>query len=288
MREQARLAALRAWLGSQQRTRQIVADSTDAKRRLVAYRTFWGWLPAAVIVYWIAYILTRWVVFASTGEIPEYYVAILGTKAGQSQTMYYQTGSVQKLKFDRHPEMRTLRVMSPSAGPSSCSLADNGGSNLHALPASAVAIRTTDTMTYIEVSLDGLASSESIVCTVDWKPHADSFTTSSIDVHNGGDWPALPSSLTSEDVVLNLSWLADENDVEVFSPSAKRGIDDKERVLSADTGAIVRWTSPERSAWRDIIFVVIGALIAFGAAILLEALRHQIELSIHHGTGAPS
>jgi hypothetical protein len=289
VREQARLAALRAWLTGQQRTRQLAVQATDERRRLAAYRTFWGWLPAAVVVYWIAFILTRWVVFASGTDIPTYNVAVYGTKAGQSQTMYYETDGVQKLKFDRHPEMRVIRVSSPTSGLSSCALADNGGAVQHALPASAVALHETGTNQYIEVTLAGVAASQSITCKVTWRPHADSFTTSSIDVHNGStDWSDPRGATNEEDVLLNLSWLADQNDVEVFSPNAKQGIDDKERVLTSDSGAIVRWTSPERSAWRDIIFVVIGALIAFGAAILLEALRHQIELSIHHGTGAQS
>ena len=287
-REQARAAALRAWLLSQRRTKAAAGEAADTQRRRFAYRTFFGWLPVAIVVYWIAFILTRYVIFTSNADIPEYYFMATGPANTQPNAMYYEERGAQLFKIDRTKDMRTLRVSDPASGSDSCSSADYNGDHRVAINPTAVQLlQDPDVVSkrYLEVSVAGLPEGGTIVCRVAWPAHAESFASSEFELHNG--WPGSRAHQSIETVVLNLSWYGETNEVEMFSVSAKRGVDDMERVLEPDSGAVVRSTSPERSAWRDIIFIVIGALIALGAAILLEALRHNIDLSIQHAAAGP-
>jgi hypothetical protein len=123
----------------------------------------------------------------------------------------------------------------------------------------------------------GDSTRELVFCLLEPLTTQTSFVDRRIEVHNY----ALSSRPPGEQ---SLAWSLDLSDLpdarfQRFVGGIRGARPETERVLDASHPQVeVYWESNRRASQRNIILVVIGALIALGAATLLEAVRPYVHI----------
>lgn len=243
-----------------------------------AYRFLLIWGTLAVLCFAIAAKLTAVLVnvpgleppFSPTGMYGEFHGAAVGwiyyykATSGGTYLVYYPAGT----KF----------VAMPYGKLSACSMTKPHETRL---PSGDIATLHSQTHAFYLLTISalphGAPTAGEITCSLEFEPTRTSFTNSAMDV-----WflPAL-SNRTSPLSTLNFYvQIEGAENMQVFGARAtsSSGV-----ALEPDDESVITFTDVRREGLRDIMLVVIGAFIALGAAMALEAIRPYVELTAARG-----
>jgi hypothetical protein len=252
------------------------AQPVVSERRLSAYanRFLYIWGGLSLVMFAIAAVLTGVLVRVSPEEPPYHPVGMYGTYHGPAQgwIYYYRTPREGNNYLIYYPA-GTRAVALPYGKLERCT---------NELPVRAVIpsknIRTMfwESGQYYLVALSARPSGSvregKATCTIGFTPTRDSFTEFSIDYWFLPSLPIAGSPVTTLNVSATLEGAAN---MQVFG---ERATSSSSAALEPDDEIIIRYSDVRLLSLRDIMLVIIGALVALGASMALEAIRPYIEL----------
>ena len=245
---------------------------------LYARRFGWLWRGLALLVLLAAASLTLYVVFQDPNiEVIEERVALFGHyHAGDAANVIVQwtprANSYRNIWYVKYPRGTQLLLL-PGTGPCSQTSYYNFAQYQPETPLHIRVVRQQDPFdSYVWVSVAGVESNE-IACVVSPRPTRASFTRYEFEVQYHAKAPR--RGLQPVPIIYMLPNIERAESLEV------RGVPSYGSAAELRFGdtAAVKYANAVKESERDILFVVIGALIALGAAMILESLRPAIEAS---------
>ena len=268
---------LGVWLTARE-AEQRRAEQIPRVRRLRAYATLWGWMPPAVIIFWIAYILTRSISFHDESASPEYKLVAFGTgDATLTAEFIEDPPDGAHLALYVPQGVRIVRI-NDVVGEGACS-------------SGKARYQRVNRVWRVELSFDKTIKDQEILygkdiqatyltCKLNWHPLHDSYATYRVRVDNTNfgriDDVAAPDAYTVRNINVGAPYMENVR----LAAIAGAAIRVDERMLVNDDFVNLGWTRGDAEQSRDIVLIVIGALIALGAAVVVEALRGELELAI--------
>lgn len=237
-------------------------------------------------IFWIAWILTRHVAFADDKTPPLYRVAAFGT-TDDPVVAEVTEGYIDLLV----PHGVDLVRIGSVRNPTSCGIPSPDGKP-KPIPDEAFAYAPASNFAEIDpekltpfkpLSIYGKnVVAVQFHCRLDWKPQRTSFATYRVQFANSD------ASLYSSDDKPKLFTLGNRLKLYVestmdeprMSGVSVASVMPDERTLSDGDTVFLSWTPVGTAQNRDVILIVIGALIALGAALAAEGLRGQVEIAI--------
>ena len=291
-------ATVDEWLLSREATADI-KENDENQRFARATVVLFGWLPLAIVMFWLSLILTKGIAFVNDDPIPRYgltawgapgkdlLVSVEGEPTNMSLTIIVPLGirliTLQQIPKGPDCTWAQGQKVSPRDGIKSTTVFDYDqkimGDQVDILvPTSAETFSVTE-------QYGSFTQVLTLVCKVAWEPKQESFSKYELTIDNALDFDHgdLVSYLNeesgyySEDILLSAYKL---NESKLLTFAGRRTQQDDERYLISGSSAVVEWNSENGAEERDALFVVIGAFIAIGAAILIEGLRPHVELAI--------
>jgi hypothetical protein len=246
------------------------------KRELSSYasRFLYIWGALSLVMFAIAAVLTAVLVHVSALEPPYHPIGMYGNYHGPAQgwIYYYRTTREGGNYLVYYPE-GTRVVALPYGILERCT---NELPSRHVIPKSSIRSVQQKSGQYYLVWLSALARGTvhdgKATCAMGFAPTRDSFTDYSIDY-----WflPSLPIA-GSPIPTLNISAILEgAANMQVLG---ERATSSSSAALEPDDEVVIRYSDVRLLSLRDVMLVVIGALVALGAAMALEAIRPFVEL----------
>ncbi len=117
----------------------------------------------------------------------------------------------------------------------------------------------------------GTPKAGAFTCQIAFAPRRESFTSFTTDV-----W-FLPTISHAGEPIATLNFSATLDDADNMQVFGARSTSSSGADMEPDDEAVVRYTDIRREGLRDVALVLIGAFVALGAAMALEAIRPYIE-----------
>jgi hypothetical protein len=248
--------------------------SLETRTRTYAYRFLFVWGALAALNFVVAAVLTAMLVRVAALEAPYHPIGMYGhysanatgwiyyyqTPSGGSYLIYYPPHTtLVALPYEKSIECNLNRPSQLRVAPSSVSTSQHDGHLFYVITLSAQPSGSTN---------DGEAT-----CKLDLPPTRSSFTHFSLDMW----FPPTLRSGVSPAQTLNFSLQIDgAENMEVFGG---RATSSSSIALGPDDESVFEFSDVRREGLRDIILIVIGALVGLGAAMALEAIRPYVELA---------
>lgn len=232
------------------------------------------WGSLSLIMFAIAAVLTAMLVQVSTEEAPYHSIGMYGNYHGPAQGwIYYYRTSREGDDFLMYYPAGTRAVVLPYGNLGRCT---NELPHRQTIPQSSIRSVQSQTGAYYLVLLSTLPSGAvhdgKATCAMDVVPTRDSFTDYSIDY-----WfvPSVPSA-GSAIATLNISAILEgAANMQIFG---ERATSSSSAALEPDDESVIRYSDVRLMSLQLIMLVIIGALVALGAAMALEAIRPYVEL----------
>ena len=234
----------------------------------------WGMLALAMFV--IAGVLTAVVAHVSIPGSDFQPIGLYGSYNGRATGWIYYERRRTSSDFLVYYPARTSFVALPYGTLTSCSVGDRVKTTM---PASKIEHLAYEGHAFYLVDVSnapgGVATDGILRCDIAFDAHRESFTGFSMDM-----WylPKLPRAGVPI-ATLNFSAIIEGAEhMQVFGgrSTSLSGVD-----LTPDDEAVVKYTDVYRGALRDVFLVLIGAFVALGAAMALEAIRPYVEARAH-------
>ncbi len=258
------------------RPRRDEAQPVVSERQLSAYADLflyiWGTL--SLFMFAIAAALTAVLVHVSTAEAPSHSIGMYGDYHGAAQgwIYYYRTKREGDDYLIYYPA-GTKAIVLPYGNLGRCT---NELPVRRAIPKSSIRSVQSQNGDYYLIPLSmlsrGALQDGKVTCAMDVVPTRESFTDYSIDY-----WflPTLPSA-GSAVATLNISAILEgAANMQIFG---ERATSSSSAALEPDDETVIRYSDVRLLSLRDVMLVIIGALVALGAAMALEAIRPYVEL----------
>lgn len=261
----------------------MLSSEVPSPRRALRFLFVWGGL--AIVLFGIAAVLTADVLRVDDMKFPPHslIVSIWSTGVAKSWTKpsvtvtplaVYQefTGGSAQLKIERLPDAGDLYVgpLPPGARCTDWAQQPIPGTLIDANDA-------TSAGALYRYHFEKLRSG-SIVCPIEPLVADVSFVDRRLDAWGySAAYDQPPPAEKPLPVVLDLSAISNAENMRFVG--GKPGLRwETDRILDADERYIQSyWASKTQTSTRDVLLVVIGSLIALGAATLLEALRPYVD-----------
>ncbi|HEV2739758.1 MAG TPA: hypothetical protein VGU66_14360 [Candidatus Elarobacter sp.] len=268
---------LGTWLAARA-TEQRRAERVPQARRLRAYATLWGWLPLAAIIFWIAYILTRSIAFHDASDPPKYRLSAFGLgKAAMTAEFVEDAADAAHVDIFIPEGVKVVRINDVS-GDGACTWSasryERKGGVWRA------ELRFDKPVTETEILYGSPVRAGFVTCTLTWHPLHDSYATYRMRIEN---WDigsvrnaALPRGISRLNINVGAPYMESLRLVAIAGAAVRMD----ERTLVKGDFVYAVWRRGDAEQSRDIVLIVIGALIALGAALVVEALRGEVELAI--------
>jgi hypothetical protein len=241
--------------------------SSYARRFLV----IWGALAALNFV--IAAVLTAILVHIPTLESPYHPVGMYGEyrKDAVGWIYYYSTksGSTYLIYYPAHTKLVALPY-----GKFTMCVGDRPAKTR--IPPQAIAISRYEDHAFYLITLSsrlhGAPVDGEATCTIAFAATRSSFTSLAMDI-----WfmPSLPSVVPAATLNYSVEIDGAEN-MQVFG---ERSTSSSSAALAPDDEIVIEYNDIRREGFRDIMLIVIGALVGLGAAMSLEAIRPYVEMT---------
>ena len=125
-----------------------------------------------------------------------------------------------------------------------------------------------------------------LTCRTVWQPQRTSFATYRMRVNNEDPGPVRGAPHHAEPRLAFSAAAPYLDDVRLMTLAGKPSSSNDERNVVPSDFVTVSWKPLDEAQFRDVMLIVIGALIGFGAAIVIEALRAHIQIAIDSGRRA--
>lgn len=230
----------------------------------------WGALAALNFV--IAAVLTGIVVEVSALEAPYHSVGMYGAYRSHAVGWVYYYGGAAGGRYLIYYPAHTTSVALPTGKFTDCIY--------NQPPQRRVLSSDVTTSSYqgrsfylirLSPSPHGAATNGEVTCRLDFAPTRTSFTDYAMDI-----WflPYPPKGSVS---AATLNYYVQFDGAENMQVFGARATSSSSAALEPDDESVIRFTDVRRQSLREIMFVVIGTLVAFGAALSLEAIRPYVE-----------
>jgi hypothetical protein len=268
---------LGTWLAGRA-SAQRTADAIPRARRLRAYATLWGWMPLAAIIFWIAFILTRSVSFVDESGSPTYRITAFGTDKSLATAEFIEDPpSGAHIDFYLPRGVQIVRLDNVAAD-SACDVPGGRYERVKGVWRAEFGLANAK---YTNFDLYGRSTAAAYVrCTLNWHPGHSSYATYSARIENWDVGAVQKSKLPPGAVRLQINVGAPLMEGVRLATVAGMRLSYDERTLVPSDFVWAVWRGGEAEQSRDTILIVIGALIALGGALVVEALRGEVELAI--------
>jgi hypothetical protein len=297
-------AAEREALRERLQDRALRSDASDrepseAHRR--AARTLLGWAPLVIIIFWTTLILTRAAIFTDSAPLPRFDVAAYG---GPDDVIVLIAGSPQAVDLELHIPAGISRVtVGDVAGGNACWWTTSGvdpGTFRYADAFSAPQAGKAQTVIGRSVTItpgkslafeplyDRMVATATATCHTEWRPRHIESSTYAMKLVNADVSNAVPAPADKRGT-LDV-YAPETDDARVSSLAGKVVPTDDYRAVVPTAVVWIDWRPARDAAFRDLLLIVIGALIALGAALLIECVRAYVAIAIEGpaGAGPPS
>jgi hypothetical protein len=235
------------------------------------FLVIWGALAALNFV--IAAVLTAILVHIPALESPYNPVGMYGNyrENATGWVYYYRTnsGSTYLIYYPAHTKLVAL----PYGRFSTC-VGDRPARTR--IPLRAIAISHYEDRAFYLITLSsqphGAPVAGETTCTIAFAATRSSFTSFAMDI-----WfmPSLPSLVP----VATLNYAAEIDGAENMQVFGERSTSSSSAALAPDDEIVIEYNDIRREGFRDIVLIVIGALVGLGAAMSLEAIRPYVEIT---------
>jgi hypothetical protein len=236
-----------------------------------AHRFLLLWGGLALVMFCIAAALTAALVHVSLVESDYHPIGMYGDYRSHAVGWIYYERHGGNSDFLVYYPARTTVVVLPFGRLTKCAIGDPA----RTLPASAIERSQHQGRDYYLVALStqprGATSDGTLRCEIDFEVRRESFTGYSLDV-----W-FLPNAPTGAKPAASLGFSASVEGAESMQVFGARSTSSSGADLAPDDEATIKFTMIWRAGLREIALVLIGAFVALGAAMALEAIRPYIE-----------
>lgn len=296
-----RQQGLRAWLAGSA-TERALTEQGMRERRQHAARSLWGWLPLAILIFWATYILTKYISFSGAGLVmPEYDVAVVGSSSDPVVADIGGKVNAMTIRLLIPHGVRSLSIGSVAPG-DACTQSDGDAAvplqsgiwyddtpftdpaDGQTVTGRRVQIDPANQLRYRPVPLYGrTVQVAELTCRTMWQPQRTSFATYRMRVNNEDPGPVRGAPHHTEPRLALSAAAPYLDDVRLMTLAGKPSSSNDERNVVPNDFVTVSWKPLAEAQFRDVMLIVIGALIGFGAAIVIEAVRAQIQIAIDGG-----
>jgi hypothetical protein len=292
---------LRAWLAGSAAERELSEEGLRERQRHAA-RSLWGWLPLAILIFWATFILTKYISFSGDGQaMPEYDVSVLGSASNPIVADIGGKASAMTIRFFIPQGVRSLSIGSVAPG-EACSQS-NGEDSVpirsgiwydetpftdpadgQTVTGRRVQIDPAKQLRYGPMPLYGrTVQVAELTCKTAWQPQRTSFATYRMRVNNVNPGPVHGAPTHTEPELALTAAAPYLDEAHLLTLAGQPSIGSDERNVVPNDFVALTWKPLDEAQFRDVMLIVIGALIGFGAAIVIEAVRAQIQIAIDGG-----
>jgi hypothetical protein len=249
--------------------------SDEDRTRTFAYRFLLIWGALAALNFIVAAVLTATLVRVGGLEPPYHPIGMYGRYTDSNAVgwiYYYRTrlGGTYLIYFPPHTKLVAL----PYEKSIECT--ENRPSGHRIAPPD---ISTSDYQGHVFYVIalssqsNGSAADGEATCKLNLTPTRSSFTSFSLDM-----WfdPAISGGVSP---ARTLNFSAQIDGAENMQVFGGRATSSASVALGPDDESLIEFNDVRREGLRDIILIVIGALVGLGAAMALEAIRPYVELA---------
>ncbi|HEY0395927.1 MAG TPA: hypothetical protein VGD01_15610 [Candidatus Elarobacter sp.] len=293
-----RQSDLRVWLESCTGERALSAAAMRERQRRAA-RSLWGWLPLAILIFWATFILTKYIAFSADElAMPDYDILVVGRTDDPVITDIGGKANAMTVRFLLPRGASAVRLGAVASGQACVQHAAEEPVPIRSgiwyddapfldpadnqmVTGRRVQIDLGNQIHYRAMPLYGRkVDVAEITCRVSWQPQRTSFASYRVRVNNVDPGPVRDAPKHA-DPPLALSAAAPYlSEARLLTLAARPSQSNDERTVVPDDFVEIAWKPLDVSEFRDVMLIVIGAFIAFGAAIVIEAVRAQIQLAI--------
>jgi hypothetical protein len=289
---------LRAWLTGRA-TEHDLSEQGMRERRQRAARSLWGWLPLAILIFWATYILTKYISFSGDGlTMPEYDIAVVGSARDPIVADIGGKANAMTIRFFIPPGVRSLSIGSVASG-DACSQPSGEDSvpirsgiwyddtpftdpaDGATVTGRRVQIDPAKQLRFGPVPLYGrTVQVAEVTCRTAWQPQRTSFATYRMRINNLNPGPVRGAPPHTEPLLALNAAAPYLDEARLITLAGQPSVSNDERNVVPNDFVAVSWKPLDEGQFRDVMLIVIGALIGFGAAIVIEAVRAQIQIAI--------
>lgn len=244
-----------------------------------AHRFLFLWGGLSVAMFCIAAVLTSALVHVSLVESDYQPIGLYGDYRSRATGWIYYEYRNGHSDFLVYYPARTTLVALPHGRFTACT---TGETEKTRVPARDVVQSKYEDRPFYLVTLsaqpNGTSAAGVLTCEIDFQARRESFTGYSMDV-----W-FLPKSPGASTAIATLNFSAKVEGAEYMQVFGARSTSSSGADLEPDDEAIVKFTDIRREGIRDVALVLIGAFVALGAAMALEAIRPYIEATADRRT----
>jgi hypothetical protein len=295
---------LRAWLAGSAAERAL-SEQGMRERQQHAARSLWGWLPLAVLIFWATYILTKYISFSGDGSaMPEYDVSVAGSASDPIVADIGGKANAITIRFFIPQGVRSLSIGSVAPG-EACSQ-PNGEDSVpirsgiwyddtpftdpgdgQTVTGRRVQIDPAKQLRYGPMPLYGrTVQVAELTCRTLWQPQRTSFAAYRMRINNLNPGPVRGAPNHTEPLLALMAAAPYLDEARLVTLAGQPSLSSDERNVVPDDFVALTWKPLDEAQFRDVMLIVIGALIGFGAAIVIEALRAHIQIAIDSGRRA--
>ena len=277
-------------------TRDVTArDERPSERQRFARASvvLFGWLPLAIVMFWLSLILTKGIAFVNDDPTPRYGLSVSGVTNKAALASLEGEPSSLSLEIAVPFGTRFISIQRVSSG-LACAWDQgqpvSGQDGIEYVNPRGrlsendvrVTVPTSASAFGVKIFYGSYSKVLTVRCKVAWQPKQESFSKYDIEITNAlandADRQTYEAAGDREQNLVVSAYKLNES--KLLTLAGRRTAQDDERDLIPGASAIVDWNSENGEEERDALFVVIGAFIAIGAAILIEGLRPHVELAI--------
>jgi hypothetical protein len=246
-------------------------SSTETRSYARRFLVIWGALAALNFV--IAAVLTAVLVHIPTLESPYHPVGMYGDyrQSAVGWIYYYSTnsGSTYLIYYPAHTKLVALPY-----GRFTMCVGDRPARTR--IPTKAIAISHYQDHPFYVLTLSsepqGTPVAGEATCTIAFAATRSSFTSFAMDV-----W--FMPSLAGLAPAATLNYAVEIDGAENMQVFGERSTSSSSAALAPDDEIVIEYNDIRREGFRDIVLIVIGALVGLGAAMSLEAIRPYVEIT---------
>lgn len=249
----------------------IIESSPETSGYARRFLVIWGALAALIFV--IAGVLTAILVHIPALESPYHPVGMYGDyrRDAIGWVYYYSTnsGSTYLIYYPAHTKLVAL----PYGTFTKC--VGNRPTSMR-IPPKAIALSRYQDHAFYLITLSsaphGAPIAGKVTCTIGFAASRSSFTSFAMDI-----WfmPTLPGVMP----VATLNYSVEIDGAEDMQVFGERSTSSSSAALAPDDEIVIEYNDIRREGFRDIMLIVIGALVGLGAAMSLEAIRPYVEIT---------
>lgn len=248
------------------------SEAQELAKVSFAHRFLLLWGGLSVVMFCIAAVLTSALVHVSL--VGSYYqpIGLYGDYRSRATGWIYYEYRGGRSDFLVYYPARTTLVALPFGKFTECA---QGEFTKTRLPARDIVQSQYEQRPFYLVTLsaqpNGTNAAGVLTCQIDFEARRESFTGYAMDV-----W-FLPKPPKAATPASTLNFSAKVEGAEYMQVFGARSTSSSGADLEPDDEAIVKFTDIRREGLRDVALVLIGAFVALGAAMALEAIRPYIE-----------